>query len=233
MTSPEDEIRFTLGALRLLRDNVESRLLDRGWAITDLDIADDEALEWFWSPTAPVPHGTERRDEPALHRTRMHGPRHTPWKLPTRITRAGSRWRLEYGEANAQEPDAPREYADGEELLADLERIECWPMTLEETREIRMKRLYAVTSAVAHDDHYLGLALTEPYASRIERLHEHLRFEAERARGSADAKPPATLRPRGDLRARLALVDAEAWASALRTARAGGEGWGIHGPEES
>ena len=35
----------------------------------------------------------------------------------------------------------------------------------------------------------------------------------------------------GDLASRSLLNDAEAWASAVRTARAGGEGWEVNGPD--
>ena len=84
-------------------------------------------------------------------------------------------------------------------------------MDVEETRRIRAARIVEFVTAMAHDQHYRAAFLTEPYASRL----------------AAKSRP-------GDSTAQHLLVDAEAWASAVRTvrtARAGGEGWGIDGPK--
>jgi hypothetical protein len=233
MTDPNEEFRFIEDALRLLGNDVQSDLASRGWAVADLGVPDGDPLEWFWPPTAPVGYGglSDWSDEAMQHRPQMHGPRHTPWRVPTRITKAQGGWRVEYGEAIAQEPDAVAEYADDASLLADLERIECWPMNLDEARLIRRERLFAVTTALAQDAHYQGFTVTEPYSSRINAIRPHLMFERSRAVGLAATAPPSTPRPRGDLAAHMNLIDAEAWASAVRTARAGGEGWGVSGPE--
>jgi len=83
----------------------------------------------------------------------MHGHHQTPWTRPIRIARTGSLGRVEFGEAIAQQPDPPREHADDESLLADLERIECWPMDVEETRRIRAARIVEFVTAMAHDQH--------------------------------------------------------------------------------
>ncbi len=42
MEDPEKEIRFIKDSIRLLKDDVETTLLSRGWAVTDLDVADEE-----------------------------------------------------------------------------------------------------------------------------------------------------------------------------------------------
>lgn len=100
----------------VLGEDVESRLLARGWAVTNLAVADSEPLEWFWPPTAAIGHGgvPESSDVTMPCRAGMHVPRQTPWKRPTRISRAGSAWLVTFGEAIAQEPDAPRKYEDAE-----------------------------------------------------------------------------------------------------------------------
>lgn len=51
---PEDELHFLTESIHLLRDNVETTLLERGWAVRDLGVDDEEPLEWFWPPTAPI-----------------------------------------------------------------------------------------------------------------------------------------------------------------------------------
>lgn len=52
-----DEIRMVKAGWRLLGYDVQIQLLERGWAVTDLDVADDVPLEYFWPPTAPVGYG--------------------------------------------------------------------------------------------------------------------------------------------------------------------------------
>lgn len=231
--SPDDEISFILNAMRWIDADVASRLWTRGWAVADLTVDEGMPLEWFWPPTAPVGYGglPDWGDEIMQRRPQMFGPRQTPWTRPTRITGTGTAWTLEYGEATAQKPAAPRNYVENAALIADLERIECWPMTIEETREIQAARILEVTRANAQDAHYRGVFPTEPYSSRTNVIRAHQLFEHLRAQGVADVEPPSTARMPGDLNAQGLLVDAEAWASAVRTARAGGDGWGVNGPE--
>ena len=227
--SPEDEIRFILNAMRWIDADVASRLWTRGWTrgwvVADLTVGEGESLEWFWPPTAPVGYGglPEWGDEIMQRRPQMFGPRQTPWTRPTRITGTGAVWTLEYGEATAQKPAARTRYLDAAALTSDLERIECWPMAVEATREIRAARVLDVTTAIAHDEHYLAVVPTEPYASRGNVIRAHQLFEQARDLGVTATEPPAMARIRGDLHAQSMLVDAEAWASAVRTARAGGD----------
>lgn len=85
---------------------------------------------------------------------------------------------------------------------------------------------------MAHDQHHLACPVTEPYGSRFDAITGHRRHQGDRARGDAAAGPPSSPRPRGSLDAQWLLIDAEAWTSAVRTARAGGTGWGMNGPVE-
>ncbi|WP_251021998.1 hypothetical protein [Streptomyces sp. ISL-10] len=163
MADSDDPICFTLGMLRFLGDDVASTLSERGWAVADPDVV---PLEWFWPPTAPVGYGglPEMASETMRKRPHLFGPRHTPWTAPTRLTKTGTTWTLEYGKAIAKSPDAPRAYADEAELRADLERIECWPMPVDEAKRLRAERIVAVTTAIAHDNHYLAVFPTDPPA---------------------------------------------------------------------
>ena len=203
--------------------------------VADLEVADDEPLEFFWPPTAPVHYGglPERRDRLAERYPTLDSPGRTPWTAPTRITRTDAGWLLMYGDAVAQVPDEPVEYTDDAALIADLERIEWWPMTIDEARQIQRERLYVVTAAAAKDDHYQGFTITEPYGSRITELMEHVRLDAVQQHGLRAADEPSTSRPRGDLHARLKLIDAAAWASAVRTARVAGDDSGTNGPKRA
>lgn len=142
-----------------------------------------------------------------------NGPRETPWAAPTRITGAGGPWKVDYGETQALEPGISQDYPDGASLLADLDRIEWWPMTVEEARRIQEERVLGVATAWARNDHYLACPVTEPYGSRMDEI-------------SAQRKRLREQRPLGNIDAQYLLVDAEAWASAVRTARAGGPEWG-------
>jgi hypothetical protein len=108
-------------------------------------------------------------------------------------------------------------------LLADIEGIECWPMSVEESLQIRMERVFQATCAAAHNEHYLGFTYTEPYVTRYNLVMRQLRLEKAQGGVHGAVAVPAPSRPRGDLNAQLLLIDAEAWASAVRTARAGGE----------
>ena len=229
---PDDEIRFILNAMRWIDADVASRLWTRGWVVADLAVGEGESLEWFWPPTAPVGYGglPEGVDEIMQRRPQMFGTRQTPWTRPTRITGSGTVWTLKYGEATAQKPAAPRHYANTTALISELERIECWPMTVEEAQQLRVARVFEVTTAMAHNAHYLGVLLTEPYASRQNLIRANQRFEDSQYRGTADTEPRPVARLSGDLASQSLLNDAEAWASAVRTARAGGDGWGVNGP---
>lgn len=141
-----DEVRRLIEAVRLFRDDVESGLLARGWAVTDLAVGDETPLEFFWPPTAPIGYGElpEPMDEAMRRRPSMYGTRTTPWTRPTRITQAVDGWVVEYGEAPGLQPDRPVHVTDGSALLADLERIECWPMSRRTVR--RARRGHAATS---------------------------------------------------------------------------------------
>lgn len=231
MTSGDDEIRILNEGWRLLGSDVQAELVARGWAVADLDIGDDEPLEFFWPPTAPVGYGREP-DELPLSSGRTPEPttpRQTPWTLPTRISRIGSGWRVEYGEAIAQKPDDPVEHADDKGLLRDLPRIEWWPMSVEEARELEHQRVLHATYADAYDDHSLGYSIqTEPYAGRLNEIFERLRGKIQGTMADPDA-----WRWSGDLRARMRIIDGQMWASAVRTARAGGEGWDTSGPKST
>lgn len=222
--STEDEIRRLNEAVRLFRDDVESGLLARGWAVTDLAVGDETPLEFFWPPTAPIGYGElpEPMDEAMRRRPSMYGTRTTPWTRPTRITQAVDGWVVEYGEAPGLQPDRPVHVTDGSALLADLERIECWPMSVPEAKQLRMERVYATTVADAHDDHSFGFFPTEPYVSRLRDLRGHLEADRASRLGLEADGAPCTSRPRGDLSARRRLIDAEAWASHVRSSRLGG-----------
>lgn len=189
-SDPEDEIRFLKDSFRLLRDNIETELLEHGWAVADLGVGDEEPLEWFWPPTAPVGYGglPEWSDEAIQHRPHLYGPRHSPWTVPTRLTKTADRWRLEYGEAIAQEPDQAQEYAEDAALLDDLERIEWWPMRVEEAKRIQAERVMHTTHADAYDQHSLGFTLrTEPYDSRMNELRDRIWSEKPVRMGDPEA----------------------------------------------
>lgn len=209
--SSDDEIRFIKDSHRLLGHHVGSELLSRGWAVADLNVADEEDLEWFWPPTASLNYrGHPEWVHPSVRvRPQMGGPRSTPWTAPTRITSAGGSWRVDYGETPALKPGTPCLYLDEASLLADLERVEWWPMTVQEAHQLQAERLLNVTTAWAWNNHYLSGDVTEPHGSRFDEI-------------SAIQELPREQWPLGDLKARYLLVDAEAWASAVRTDRAGG-----------
>lgn len=230
VSAADDEIRILTESWRLLGDDVPTNLLDRGWRVADLEVGDEEPLEWFWPPTAPVGYGglPEWSDELVQHRPHLYGRRPTPWTVPTRISRSERGWLVQYGTAKAQQPDAPIDHDSDAALLADLERVEWWPMPVEEARQISMERLWTTTQAAAHDQHVLGswLASTEPYAGRINELRTKM--------GKAVLMDSAgSWKSYGDIGPRMSLVDAESWASAVRTARAGGEGWDLSGPVDA
>lgn len=227
-----DEIRMRQDALRLLDRDVTDHLLDHGWSVVDLEVGDDESLQWFWPPTAPVGYGGRSTDDskPVPLLEQMFGPAQTPWIRPTMISRTGSLWRVEYGSAIAQEADLALNHTTDAELLADLVRIECWPMTVDEFFRIRMERIATKTAADAHDLHSQGYSITEPYTSLLNDLRAHIVADESLGLDLPPSVPPGGPRPRGDLEARCRLVEAEAWASAVRTARAGGQGWGLEGP---
>ena len=232
--SRSDEFHFEMNALRWIDADVTSQLSRRGWAVADSSVGDAEPLEWFWPPTAPVGYGglPDWSDETMQRRPQLFGPRFTPWIRPTRITGTTTgTWIVEYGEATALQPDALRRYEQDAELVAELERIECWPMTIEQTRQLQVARVFEVTTAMAHNGHYLGVLLTEPYASRQNLIRANERFEDHQHRSTPYTGQRPVARLSGDLASRSLLNDAEAWASAIRTARAGGERWGVNGPE--
>lgn len=200
------DIEFRVIVYRAM-DFVGVDLVARGWVVEDSGA--DERV-WFWPPTAPARYGG--LGDP---RVGSLGPRDidwgewtTPWKSPTRLKKTGDGLLLEYGEAIAQKPDEPREYFDRDELKNDLERIESWPLSIDEMEEIRMKRIYDVTRAAAHNDHDCTPYYTEPYVSRIKELR----------------KKDSKMLPGGEWqwRGKWSLLDAEAYASAMRNERVGG-----------
>ncbi|WP_226532675.1 hypothetical protein [Microbacterium paraoxydans] len=229
MTAADDEIQALLNGYRQLSSDVPSTLLSRGWTCVNVDAADDDALEWVWPPTAPIGYRGLREWVPPGARARpgMHVPRRTPWTAPTRfLQHPGAVWDLRYGEALAQQPDAPKRFTADAELLDDLDRIESWPMSVEERRREERNRLWNTTVADAHNDHYLGMPITEPYGSWLDEIDARL----EARDGRVDDAHSSELEF-GDLHAQRRLVDAAAWASAHRTARLGGPGWSSDGPD--
>ena len=231
--SPSDDFRFEMNTLRWIDADVTSQLSRRGWAVNDLSVGAAEPLESFWPPTAPAGYGglPDWSDEPMQRRPQLFGPRLTPWIRPTRMsgTTTGI-WIVEYGEATALQPTALQKYEQDAELVAGLERIECWPMTVEEAQQLRVARVFEVTTAMAHNAHYLGVLLTEPYASRQNLIRVNQSYEHSQYRGTPGNELQPVARLSGDLASQSLLNDAEAWASAVRTARAGGDGWGVNGP---
>jgi len=229
MFSPEERAEFLKNAFKLIGSDVATQLWERGWAVLDPAA---EHLEWFWPPTAPTGHGglPDPHENVRKLRPQMFQPHRTPWIVPTRITRSGGMWRVEYGAATAQEPDTAVDYVESEALLNDLERIECWPMSINETKRIREQRIVEVIYAAAHDQFYQAATITEPYASRLNEIQAWQRYEAEQLRqlasghslGQPAVEKPASRRRDGSLSAQAQIVEAAAWASAVRTARAAG-----------
>lgn len=242
----EDGPRW-LHAAATMHGSAPFTLVERGWVVVEGGgrVADEDRAapggpdadaDWHlvWPPTAPAGHpGVPDPVDPiARRRPELPGPEldrghETPWTRPTRLTSTGDGWLLEHGETEALAADPPVRYADADALRADLERIECWPTSVAEWRRRRAHRLCAVVVAQAHDDHYPGFTPTEPYASRIDDLRAHLRQERSTDLVPSGRPGPTTPRPRGDLGARLLLLDADAWASAERTREAGGPGWDV------
>jgi hypothetical protein len=227
MASADDEIERMNEGWRLLGRDVQVELIARGWAVADLNVSDDTPLEFFWPPTAPFGYGGLPKWSHVGQETENYRARPTPWVSPTRITQVGSAWRVDYGEAIAQAPDAPIEHTDDHALLNDLPRIEWWPMPVAEARRIQNQRVLHTTHADAYDQHSLGYRIeTEPYESRLREVYDQIRSETPITMGDPDAWKWA-----GDLHARMRIIDGEMWASAVRTARAGGEGWDTSGPK--
>ncbi len=237
MTSADDEIRIFREAQRLLGKHVPAELLARGWAVADLDVSDDAPLEFFWPPTAPAGYGglPEWSTDAAQKRSGMYGSRPTPWIRPTRITRTDSGWQVDYGEGLAQAPDAMIAHADDESLLDDLRRIEWWPMSVKEARQIQNQRILHTTYADAYDDHKRGYSIrTEPYESRLREVYDRIRSKTPNLMTDpVTTADPDAWKWAGDLHARARIIDGEMWASAVRTARAGGEGWDTSGPKRA
>lgn len=227
MTSGDDEIHILNEGWRLLGSDVQAELVARGWAVANLDIGDDEPLEFFWPPTAPIGYGRESDELPASpgRPPEMTAPPETPWILPTRIARIDSGWRVEYGEAIAQPSDDPVEYGDDKALLQDLPRIEWWPMSVEEARRAR------ASARAAHD-----------VRGRVRRPQPGLPHPDRALRGptARDLRTASRQDPDDDGGPRrMALVRRPARQVAhhrrpdvglsRRTARAGGDGWSISG----
>lgn len=227
MTSADDEIRIHKEGWRLLGRDVQAELLARGWVVADLNVADDAPLEFFWPPTAPLGYGSQldQRTSAEPKPPEMSNPRPTPWIRPSRITRVCSVWRITYGEAIAQAPDTWVEHTDEKSLLDDVPRVEWWPMSVDEARRIQHERVLHTTYADAYDQHSLGYFIrTEPYESRLRELYDRIWSKTLIMMGDAEAWKWA-----GDLHARARIIEGEMWASAVRTALAGGDGWDVDG----
>lgn len=234
MSSADDEIRHLVNAWRELSDDALSALLARGWARTNPHASGDEPSEWIWPPTAPTSYRQFAEWYPTGMRLRgLVQEFQTPWRKPTRLLQLKWGWRLEHGAALAQEADAARHYSDDAELIADLERIECWPMSVEETRREQRGRLWHTTTAAARDDHVLAPPITEPYGSRIDSIHAARTRPGQSRDDDSPVTPHDLPSDRGRSYAQWALIDAQAWASAVRTARAGGEGWNIWSQDDA
>lgn len=199
---------FWAGAAFIRERQVHARVL-----LPPLGSTSTTRKNWrgFGPPTAPINYRGHSKWIPEIVRVRpqMEGPRSTPWTVPTRITGAGGSWRVDYSEALAQKAELSCQYLDEASLLTDLERIEWWPMTVQEARRLQEERVLSVATAWARNDHYLGTTTTAPFGSRMD--------EIRRLRGL-----PRDQRPVGSLDARYLLVHAAAWAPAVRTAQAGG-----------
>lgn len=228
----EDELRMLKDALRLLADHVELRLLARGWQVTSLDVTDETPLEWYWPPTAPAEYGgrPQRVVVHSVHNQRLEVAQRSPWRTPTRLIRLGKLWYLRYGSAIALEPDASRVYTDERGLIMDLENIECWPMTREEARQLRNERIIEEVTAAARGHLIREGIITEPYESRLQDIATQLHYEDAEPAGRHDVSRPTTRRRRGDLAAQAMVVRAEAWASHVRSERAGGPDWNPNKP---
>ncbi len=230
MGSGDDEIRMIKEGWRLLGSDVQAELIARGWEVTDLHVSDDEPLEFFWPPrrhrsdTGGLP---DRSGPSRMGPSGERRPRPTPWTQPTRITRTATGWRVEYGEAIAQAPDEPIEHTDDKALLGDLARIEWWPMTVAEAYDLEHQQVLHLTYAAAHNEHTQSFDIkTEPYLSRIQEL-----YDRDCGKIIVTMADPDGWKWSGDLKARMRIVDAQMWASAVRTARAGGDGWDTSGPK--
>lgn len=105
-----------------------------------------------------------------------------------------------------------RSFTADAELLEDLDRIEYWPRSVEERRREERNRLWNTTVADAHNDHYLGMPITEPYGSWLDEIDAR----REARDGRVDDAHSSELEFE-DVHAQRRLVDAAAWASAVRT----------------
>lgn len=239
-----EEIRILRDADRLVGDDVPTELVARGWEPRDLDVPDHASgewssvewcsvewfsVEWYWPPTAPLGYGgrVEQPHPLAEKRPLAHPARRTPWLCPTRITRSGSGWLLEYGSTSHHLPGEPVHIDDDAELIRDLPRIEWWPMSPKEARRLQINRVYSTTLADARNDFSQGYGMsTEPYESRLAQVAHLAHGGAPRSRREAWLRE-------GDLAALRRLIDAEAWAASVRSDRAGGTGWAADGPSAS
>lgn len=232
----EEEIRRLKAEFAFEDKDVPTRLLSRGWIVTNIDVADDEPLEYFWPPTAPIGYGglEERKDELLLRRYGIDPrSRPCPWLSPTTIMRKGSDWQVTYGRAIAQEPDPTKELDDAT-LLDRIVEIEWWPMSPQRARRLKAERILTVAECVAYDQFYMVSCMTEtePYMSRIDEIRKLIEQDQE-LKASRDGQPYVNGRwidPDGDLPMRISLIEAEAWASAIRNVEAGGNGWTLEGP---
>lgn len=205
--------RIILDVARLLGDDISDELWRRGWGLAEQrpDVA--SRLQWYWPPTDP---GME------------HG---SPWTTPTHINQRPGGWQVEFGAAIAKTAAPPVIHRDSPSLLAELERIECWPMPVSEARRLRALRIVELTKIAARGDGPRPFRLTEPYISRLAGIKD-IQRQDHRVNRRKGFDPDSMPRQQSRLAAQKTLVEADAWVSALRTTRAGGRGWGIDGREQ-
>ncbi|WP_040168224.1 hypothetical protein [Microbacterium gorillae] len=212
---PGDEFNAYMAMLEWGRENVTATLIDRGWSALDPQLAAERPVTWVWPPTTVdggIPGGYT--DFPG-GRIFTRPPR--PWTLPTRVSTRDDGWLVEFGRTATLPPAPARTFADPAALLTALEEIEWWPLSVAEAREIQYDRIIASVHAAAYDQFMEGGEITEPYASRLTELRRPDRH-------GSPASPPWVSRFEGNVNAVRTLIEAEAWASDVRTGRAANGG---------
>lgn len=210
-----DRPQIVLDAAGVLGDKVADTLWSRGWMLADASTDSRAPLQWLWPPTC----GAEDEE--------------SPWIAPTRITQRDGSWRVDFGATDAVRPARSETYidADPDALQSQLDRIEIWPMPLAEAQRLRKTRIVEVTRLKTWKRLSRNFHWTEPYLGRLAKLQERQRREHQRTRRRAFDPGDMPLR-QAYMAALETHIEASAWLSALRTARAGGKGWSIKGREK-